>query len=1021
MHKTLVRKLTVAGLVGAVAMSAAARELTPEEALLRAGLFRSENTGIFKSRSANNTRLAHTVTLPELNSAAFYVFNYGNGNGYVVVSGDDRLREILGYAAEGDFDSADIPSNVAWWLDNYRREIKEFISKSDTESSSLKPLTSAQAETRTTIEPLVKTKWNQSAPYNNMCPSDAGGRSITGCVATAMAQIVNYHRWPDGNGSGSNSYTSRTGLTSSFDYSATRFDWDNMLDIYDGNATQAQQDAVARLMFGCGVGIHMNYSSQESGAFSFAVPWALTKFFNFDSSAFYEERDGYLNEDWEDLVYGELAAGRPVLYSGQATNGGHAFVCDGYENGLFHINWGWGGAYDGHFALSALNPDGQGIGGYAGGYNTDQSIVYSIKPGENAGTCDGFLKGIGSFTYVPDQNGDMLSIFKVGNFHPENGEYTLGLDYIPVDGGATKEIELGNVNLNTVNITTGTYYYNNWNIQAPQSVGLSAGTYKVYPAYVGASGVRHRLRFPVVNQSYILLTVGDDGTYTYSNPGAEVKADISVIAFTPQEDIYKGSDVTFYIAVRNNNKGYSFSGKIDVTFKEKNSGRTVLTDNLTLSIAENGTESGTINYQLSLDPGEYTVTFTDENGKNIGAKDFDFKVLEGEAPALTGNLQIHGLTQSSFYKGYTHTLSFTILNQTSNAIETRLDICIMSEDGSIPHALGVQLNIPAGQNTFNLSGFHTGDLPAGEYSLRFRTYTDQDGFAFVSNPKAISVFGEYDGAWYGVRGTGAYLAPSPFGGYQGDFVIPATATLDANEFPVTEISESAIVHLIGASSLFILPESVPSGTAALGHMLRTETDIYVTADAYDSYRQALGSAKNNLYSKIDELRYDFGFATRSATVLEVGDEMSFKLCPIPASPHVNPNFMAESKLADVTFGAVGEDGTVPVSVKANNVGDDMLILSSAQPILSSKVSLPITVAEKGTTGISDVEACHLTIATEGNDIIVTGIADGETVSVYALNGMLVMSARGNGEPIRMTIGKGAYIVRASGSASKVII
>jgi hypothetical protein len=249
------------------------------------------------------------------------------------------------------------------------------------------------------VSPLLgDIKWNQGSPYNLQCPtvptgygiSNEGEQSVTGCVATAMAQIMKYHEWPV-QGNLSHSYIpsgwKNKGYTApalSADFAQTTYNWANMTPTYNASSTQAQQDAVATLMYHCGVSVDMNYNV-ESGAVSAAVLIALRTYFDYDLGMNYVLRDFYSASEWKDLLKTELNVGRPVFYHGNSSGGGHAFVCDGYDsNDLFHMNWGWGGSSNGYFELSALNPSTLGIGGGSGGYNNGQGMLTGIRP--NAGT-----------------------------------------------------------------------------------------------------------------------------------------------------------------------------------------------------------------------------------------------------------------------------------------------------------------------------------------------------------------------------------------------------------------------------------------------------------------------------------------------------------------------------------------------------------------------------------------------------------------------------------------------------------
>lgn len=345
-------------------VTAHAAHLTPEAALLRAA-----SNGSLRSAGYNapSPRLAMTVS-DRNDQAAVYVMD--SDSKYLVLSADDCGPAVLGYG--DNFDVNNIPADMQWWLDCYAEQI-EYMKANG--------MTYAPAnQVRAQIPYLLTTTWNQSAPFNNLCPTLNGSRSVTGCVATAMSQVIYYHRCPEGTGTGTHSYTWQ-GKTLSFDYGATTFDWNNMINSYKSSYTSAQGTAVATLMYGAGVSVNMNYSPSSSGAVSVRIADALIDYFGFDPSAQFVKRDYYSAQEWDNMMYAELEAGRPVIYSGQSSTGGHCFVCDGYRtDGYYHINWGWGGTSDGYFLLSALNPNSQGIGGSSGGYNSAQDAIIGVKP-----------------------------------------------------------------------------------------------------------------------------------------------------------------------------------------------------------------------------------------------------------------------------------------------------------------------------------------------------------------------------------------------------------------------------------------------------------------------------------------------------------------------------------------------------------------------------------------------------------------------------------------------------------------
>ncbi|HIZ68541.1 MAG TPA: C10 family peptidase [Candidatus Prevotella avicola] len=314
----------------------------------------------------------------------YYVFNVGNDKGFVIVAGDDAVSPILAYADCGDFSEREMAPAAKAMLENYAQQI-EMIQQDPS-------LSVAAATSYAAIAPMVETQWNQMEPYNYMCPTISGEeeQSVTGCVATAMAQIIYYHKYPVEQTKPIPAYQLSSGDVIPGADPVT-LNWDAMQLSYTGS--EAVDDpsalAVAQLMVLCGKSVKMSYSSSASSAASESVPAALKEYFDYDGAAHMVYRDEYANADWEKMIYDELAAKRPVYLSGRSVSGtsevGHAFVCDGYDGeGLFHINWGWGGMSDGFFRLTLLNPSDHGTGGNngSGGYNLDQGAIIGIQPNQ---------------------------------------------------------------------------------------------------------------------------------------------------------------------------------------------------------------------------------------------------------------------------------------------------------------------------------------------------------------------------------------------------------------------------------------------------------------------------------------------------------------------------------------------------------------------------------------------------------------------------------------------------------------
>lgn len=363
----------------AVAITASAKPITPEEALAR---LRSGNTRMSVAAKGGITpRLIHTTETADGNPAV-YLFNRGEDSGFMVLAADDTAYPLLGYADEGNADPSNLPPALEWWLGEYARQIEYANSKGiSAESSKYKIDIRAGWEP---IAPQIKTKWDQIEPYYNMCPLVGMDYAYTGCVATAMAQVAKYWNYP-AVGKGYISYEcSDISKRLDMDFSLRKFDWDNMLDSYlPGHYSQKEADAVAYLMKACGYAVKMSYSTSSSGALAMNIANGMKKYLNYDKNMVYDMRMYHSSSEWEKIIYDNLKNVGPVLYGGGSMlGGGHSFVCDGYDgNGLFHFNWGWSGMSDGYFSLDALNPDALGSGGgNGGGYNFTQDAVLGIQP-----------------------------------------------------------------------------------------------------------------------------------------------------------------------------------------------------------------------------------------------------------------------------------------------------------------------------------------------------------------------------------------------------------------------------------------------------------------------------------------------------------------------------------------------------------------------------------------------------------------------------------------------------------------
>jgi len=385
MKRTL---LSVLAVLTAVTMLATPRSANDAQSIAKQYL--TKNRAGLKMAKPSDLRLAHTASHNE--QPAFYVFNNGDNAGFILISADDQAREVLGYAASGSFDENNMPANMKVWFQHYAEEVA-YAAKHQAAGEAVQHQTAKRSYTP--VAPLLTSKWDQGKPYNDLCPIDKtdNKRSYTGCVATAAAQIMYYHKFPTkGTGSHTNNwdnkdYGGKGSGSETANFGETTYDWANMIDDYSGSYTEAQGKAVATLMYHVGISCDMVYGSDKvggSGAFTGDMAKALYTYFGYDKGLRYIMKDNIGYDKFEELFLAELAANRPILMGGATKNNeGHEFVCDGVnEEGYFHINWGWGGSSDSYFVLSALDPEKQGAGGAASGegFSIQVEAVIGIQP-----------------------------------------------------------------------------------------------------------------------------------------------------------------------------------------------------------------------------------------------------------------------------------------------------------------------------------------------------------------------------------------------------------------------------------------------------------------------------------------------------------------------------------------------------------------------------------------------------------------------------------------------------------------
>lgn len=359
-----------------ISVGAYAQQISVEQAEKSALEFirmaRQRNNSANAKMITGTPKLSLAYTAKQEGKVQFYVFNESEG-GFIVAGGDESAEEILAYADNGNFDVQTANPNLKYWLEMFQKEILAESQKSITDNREQR---AKSKESRVDVPILIQTRWDQEAPYNNAIKSATSVSYPTGCVATSMSQVMKYYEWPV-TGTGSHSYYDSESSRKNYsrDFSEHTYDWANMLNKYTGSYSSAKGNAVAELMFDAGVSVNMMYGRNGSAAYTEQVPYALASFFGYDKGVGHRYRDYYSDDEWDELLYDELAAGRPVMYAGcNLDDGGHSFICDGYDasTGKYHFNWGWSGDGDCYCALSAVK-----CGSTV--FNYYQDMVYGIQ------------------------------------------------------------------------------------------------------------------------------------------------------------------------------------------------------------------------------------------------------------------------------------------------------------------------------------------------------------------------------------------------------------------------------------------------------------------------------------------------------------------------------------------------------------------------------------------------------------------------------------------------------------------
>lgn len=752
--------------------------LSPEAALNRAaGMTRA---------SASQYSLAKTYNTKS-GEAATYLFR--DDSGAIVVSADDNAQPLLAIL-DNSFDGTKTNPEFDYWMGEYARQIEWIRSNSKKVAGPVAASTSRKA-----IGPLLSTLWDQGSPYNDLAPYHTGDKvnCFTGCVATALTQVMNYHKWPEVC-TGSNKYTTGTNkFNLEENFEGLKFDWKNMADAYKGNTSVAQDDAVAELMYYVGVALWMDYgvgSQGGSGAYTENVPYVLVNNFNYDKGAHVVYRDFMPYAEWEQLVYDQLALG-PVYYAGSSDDGAHAYVCDGYKDGYFHINWGWGGYQNGYYLLTAMYPGSQqGAGGSTGSYDFDQMIVADVKKPQ------------------ADSKVEPLMMYTWGSWLLENdkgvSETTIGRkDQIGIAGWAqnrsiepvslTKGFQLENED-GVVTVLDGGHenlprynpYYNNqdcyfyW-LAATVPASVKNGKYIVRPVYKvdGASEwelikmpkARHQAYMMEVSDNYIKMSNAEQAEIWIENMEWDGKM-VAGKSLKLKCTITNESDYDYEGCIRMNLfYGYNdYAGQCGRRFVSVPAGETV----------EFLYES---NIMDDLKPGTYDIWIKDEaSGNWVGGQNGFLTLEEAPAPA---ELRVQ---------------SFSFNGDTNNADNMNLDF---------------SLRIKCQKGWFR-DNFVVTIWTTGANSSYVTSATSDEVEINEGETKTVKFHGEIPDPIEGMK----YIAGAWYGGTQyGQSITFTILKSDVDEVEVAEVANVEIYNMAGVKFNTQDVNELPAGI----YIIRTTT------------------------------------------------------------------------------------------------------------------------------------------------------------------------------------------------------
>lgn len=839
--------LTVIGLL--VSMLMMATTISKDEAKQKALQFIKDKVGNTAARSIRPIELKLNE---EVGTEDLYAFNIEGKNGFIIVSADDCVGDmILGYADQGEIIAENMPSNMRSWLQGYADQI-QWMKEHGIQQDEAAARTN-RAAAKTPISPLLSCNWNQAEPYNNNCPDVLSGdnvvRAASGCLATAGSQVMYWHQKKYGEETGiwttttdsipayesnhcpivtwtNEAHTKYTTGNTVGAKAPTTIDWSKLVDNYPD--TDEANAEVAKLMEYVGAGLKMQYGPESSAIFAYFAPM-LINYFGYNKSARFVERAHYSYDEWLDLMYDQIMNVGPVFYGAQSTGGGHAFVLDGYEEeDYFHVNWGWGGGSNGYFKLSVLYPQQQGIGGSKSqdGFNFQQNATIDVNPDKKAGDQNSTIRMTAYGIWA-----DTTSLHRASR----NANFVMKRPYFV-------HFRIFNMTGETHNMDLGLgLYKGNTLIKV-----LSSGSVDNIPNYNGWDDKTFSFSFGagMADDEYKIVTISrkKNSKTWYQNYCSEehyIKAVISdtTLTLTPMGDI----DLNVSLAVTDNP---TMNQPVTVTATVTNNGPLYSGDLLLAKGTHKNDEVTLCAQQVEIEQGETATvdfTFTPKNSGDMtiyllnkywATVSKDLSLAIAPSTLTTGTLELnyktdYTLSEGSFRSGiYGSTISGTVkVTNTANVDHTSgLVIKLYQLYDNNNSSLVDQMTTyePIEKNSSKEIPFKlTNMVPGGKYFINLFYKTTDEFIAYSYNFKSNLGVITYtaDGAFKSVAPTASVVVP--------DSVVALDISGADNVTTVTPNNTP--------NTLYIVSGSVPNGLKGKNVVLDGAAASLTLSDGFDFY------------------------------------------------------------------------------------------------------------------------------------------------------------------------------------------